>query len=144
VTADPTEAVIRIVAAVATNGQGETLLVRKRGTDAFMQPGGKLAEGESALEALARELEEELGCGLDRDSCRPLGTFRAPAAHEPGFTVVAELFAAGLAGEPRASGEIDALLWVDPESDLPYRLAPLTRDHAIPLARALKSNGRTS
>jgi hypothetical protein len=86
-------------------------------------------------------LREELGCGLDRGACRPLGTFRAAAANEPGCTVVAELFAVALAGEPMASGEIETLAWVDPDGDLPYRLAPLTRDHAIPLARALKSNG---
>ena len=135
-------AVIRIVAAVALNGQGETLLVRKRGTTAFMQPGGKLAGEESLLDALERELMEELGCGLERKSCHRLGSFRAPAANEPGFTVEAELFSATLVGEPRPSGEIDALVWVDPHAEVPYALAPLTRDHAIPLARQMKSNGR--
>lgn len=131
--------VIRIVAAVATNARGETLLVRKRGTLAFMQPGGKRAAGETALEALSRELLEELGCAPDADSCTRLGVFRAPAANEEGFTVEAELFSARLAGEPKASGEIDALLWIDPDGAIPYALAPLTRDHVLPLARALKS-----
>ena len=135
---------IRIVALIATNERGEALLVRKRGTEKFMLPGGKLDAGESAIDGLAREIEEELGCGLDRASCRTLGTFRAPAANEPGFTVEAELFAASLLGEPAASGEIEALAWLDPEVEPSYPRAPLARRHAIPLARALKSDGRTT
>jgi len=129
---------IRIVAAIALNPRGETLLVRKRGTAAFMQPGGKPVEGETNLIALERELTEELGCGLDRASCRPLGTYSAPAANEPGWTVEAELFAVTLAGEVRPSAEIQEAVWIDPEVEPQVLLAPLTRHHALPLARDLK------
>ena len=44
---------IRIAAALIRNERGEVLLVRKRDTQAFMQPGGKLEPGESAAAALA-------------------------------------------------------------------------------------------
>jgi 8-oxo-dGTP pyrophosphatase MutT (NUDIX family) len=138
------EALIRIVAAVAVDADGRTLLVRKRGTSAFMQPGGKLDEGEAPIEALERELREELGCGLERESCRALGVFRAPAANERGFVVEAELFVASLVGDPRPLAEIDELVWIDPDQEVPYRLAPLTRQHALPLARELKSKARNS
>jgi 8-oxo-dGTP pyrophosphatase MutT (NUDIX family) len=130
--------VIRIVAAIATNARGETLLVRKRGTACFMLPGGKPDGGEAALDGLAREIAEELGCRLDRANCPSLGTFRAPAANEPGFTVEAELFAASLLGKPAASGEIDEIVWLDPDREAPYPLAPLARRHALPLARQMK------
>ena len=133
---------IRIVAAIAFNDRGEALLVRKRETEIFMLPGGKRDIGEATLDALAREIEEELGCTLDRATCRPLGIYRAPAANEPGFTVEAELFAVSLLGEPRPSGEIDALAWVDPGGDVPFPLAPLARSYALPLARTLNSNER--
>ena len=43
-----------------TDGQGRCLLVRKRGTEYFMQPGGKPEIGEASEAALIRELEEEL------------------------------------------------------------------------------------
>ena len=135
--------VIRIVAAIAMDDEGRMLMVRKRGTAAFMLPGGKPGEGESAVEALERELAEELGCGFDRTACRPLGTFRAPAANEPGFTVEAQLFAVSLAGDPRPWGEIDAMLWVDPDGELPSPIAYLARDHALPQARLLKANARS-
>ncbi len=135
--------VIRIVAAIALDAQGQTLLVRKRGTEAFMLPGGKLTAEESAFEALEREVREELACGLDRAAGRSLGIFRAPAAHEPGFMVEAELFAVSLEGDPRPSGEIDELVWIDPDGQLPYPLAQLARDHALPLARLLKAHARS-
>jgi 8-oxo-dGTP diphosphatase len=120
------------------NSAGETLLVRKRGTAAFMQPGGKRADGETDLVALERELAEELGCGLEPGSCRALGSYSAPAANEPGWTVEVELFAATLAGEVCASAEIEEAVWIDPNIEPPFDLAPLTRRHALPLARVLK------
>jgi 8-oxo-dGTP diphosphatase len=137
------EAIIRIVAAIAMNDLGETLLVRKRGTAAFMLPGGKPDTGESALDALVREVGEELDCGLDRAKCQSLGHFRAPAANEPGFTVEAELFAVALEGEPRPCGEIDTMLWIDPDGELPQPMARLAHDHALPQARLLKANARS-
>jgi 8-oxo-dGTP diphosphatase len=136
--------VIRIVAAVALNARGEILLVRKRGTSVFMLPGGKPAFEEPALDALEREIREELGCGLDHAACRALGTFHAPAANEPGCTVEAELFASSLVGDPRPSGEVDEMVWIDPEREVPYPLAQMARQHALRLARALKSTARTA
>jgi 8-oxo-dGTP diphosphatase len=129
---------VSIVAAVVLNSSGETLLVRKRGTEAFMQPGGKRALGETNIVALERELTEEIGCGMERESCRALGSFSAPAANEPGWTVEAELFAVTLTGEVRPSAEIVEAVWIDPEVEPHFRIAPLTRDHALPLARDLK------
>ena len=97
--------VIRIVAALVMSPNGKSLLVRKRGTSIFMQPGGKLMDGEEPLEALRRELREELGCELI--SGHPLGSFSAPAANEPGATIEAQLFKVTLAGQPCAQAEIE-------------------------------------
>lgn len=130
--------VIRIVAAVVMDDWGQTLLVRKRGTAAFMQPGGKLDRGETSMEALEREIVEELGCGLESASCRPLGRFSAPAANEAGWTVEAELFFARLGGAIRLDAEIEEAIWIDPDGEPAVDLAPLTRRHALPLARDLK------
>lgn len=133
------QADIRIAAAVIVDANGRTLLVRKRGTSAFMQAGGKVAADETPAEALARELREELDCGLAA-APRPLGRFRAPAANEPGQIVEAELFAVELEGDICPAGEIEAAIWHDPGDLLSVMLAPLTRDHVLPLVPTLRRN----
>jgi 8-oxo-dGTP diphosphatase len=130
---------IRIAAAVIVDGEGRTLLVRKRGTGAFMQAGGKVAMGETPAEALSRELREELDCGL-AEPPRPLGCFHAAAANEPGRRVRAELFAVMLDGDVRPAGEIAEAIWHDPDDLVSIMLAPLTRDHVLPLIPSLRRN----
>lgn len=127
--------VIRIAAAVIVDGDGRVLLVRKRGTQAFMQPGGKIGEGESAVAALARELNEELGCQIESGH-RALGRFTAAAANEPGTIVEAELFAVALSGEIVPAAEIEEARWHHPDDVPAFPLAPLTRDHVLPLVRS--------
>lgn len=126
---------IRIVAALVMR-EGQLLLVRKQGTAAFMQPGGKIDPGEDALACLRRELAEELGCGFDEAGARRIGLFQAPAANEPGRTVEADLYEVSLIGAPGPRAEIAELAWIDPRDAGGAVLAPLTRDHVLPLAVA--------
>ena len=123
---------ITIAAAVIRDGRGRHLLVRKCGTDVFMQAGGKLEPGESPAAALARELREELGVELDADAPpQYLGLFRAAAANEPGRQVHAYLFEVTLSGDVAPAAEIAEILWLDPACADHARLAPLTRRHVL-------------
>jgi 8-oxo-dGTP diphosphatase len=126
---------VAIVAAVIRDDAGQYLLVRKRGTAAFMQPGGKREPGEDDLAALSREIREELGCGMVMESAVPLGQFRALAANEAGREVVADLWQVALSSVPRPSAEIDAMIWFDPGAPAYVVLAPLTRDHVLPASK---------
>jgi 8-oxo-dGTP diphosphatase len=91
------------------------LLVRKRGTRAFMQPGGKRDPGEDDVTALARELDEELGCRMVPGSVASLGTFECQAANETDRQVNAAVYAVSAAdtrsriaaGAQRLDGDID-------------------------------------
>jgi 8-oxo-dGTP diphosphatase len=127
------KSVIRIVAALVQDEARRVLLVRKKGTRAFMQPGGKLHESESHLAALERELAEELSCSIRTDSPAFLGTFTAPAANETGCEVEAALYRVELEGTISVGSEIEEIVWVDPNPPYSIELAPLTRDAVLPL-----------
>ena len=126
---------VAIVAALIRYAEGRVLLVRKAGTLAFMQPGGKREAGEGDLAALDRELFEELGCRLVAGSASPVGDFRAAAANEPGREVAAAVYAVTVEGPVQAQAEIAEILWVDPHHPPDVDLAPLTRDHILPFSR---------
>jgi 8-oxo-dGTP diphosphatase len=131
------EPIISIVAALIRDEESRVLLVRKRGTAAFMQPGGKRDAGEDDVTALAREIVEELGCRVRENSARSLGVFDCVAANEPGFQVRAAVYAVDVEGVIMPQAEIDQMVWVDPRALPDLHFAPLTRDHVLPLARAL-------
>ncbi|MCS3466588.1 8-oxo-dGTP pyrophosphatase MutT (NUDIX family) [Pseudomonas sp. JUb42] len=126
---------INIAAALLIGPDQRTLLVRKRGTQAFMQPGGKIDAGETAERALVRELEEELGLRIDPQQALFLGEFSAPAANEPGFEVRCQLFEVRTDAPVLPAAEIEEVIWVGPDQALQQVLAPLTADLILPLYR---------
>ena len=123
---------IRIVAALITNGAGEVLLVRKRSSSIFIQPGGKYEPGEAPLDTLARELQEELGVELVVASAVHLGEFEADAVNEPGRRVRADAYACTVLGTPTARAEIEELAWVSATAPAWVPVAPLSREHLMP------------
>lgn len=130
---------LQLAAALILDERGRMLVVRKRGATLFQQAGGKLDPGETAVDALIRELNEEIGLRVDPHALIPLGRFRAPAANEAGVTVEAEVFRLDLVA-PRieAAAEIEEVRWIDPARAATVPLAPLTRDRLVPLAKEEK------
>jgi 8-oxo-dGTP diphosphatase len=126
---------IRIAAALIDDGEGRVLLVRKRGTGVFMQAGGKIGRGESSFEALARELGEELHFTPTEREADFIGTFACPAANEPDHLVEAHLFHVRANRDFSPGAELEEAVWVSIEAACRLRLAPLTRDHVLPMAR---------
>lgn len=129
--------IIRIAAALLIGADGRTLLVRKRATQAFMQPGGKIDAGESAVDALTRELQEELGLLIEPHQAHFLGEFSAVAANEPGFEVHCQLYRLDVDEDVVPAAEIEEIVWIDTNTVEHLLLAPLTRDSILPLYRTL-------
>jgi 8-oxo-dGTP diphosphatase len=129
--------VLTIAAAFFVRADGCTLLVRKRGTTTFMQPGGKINPGETAKLALVRELEEELGLTVSVGSLTYLGRYSAPAANEPAATVDAELFKVVSDQDVSPAAEIEEIAWIADTSSLHLKVAPLTQMYVLPLHRRL-------
>lgn len=125
----PTPPVVEVVAALITDSAGRLVLVRKRGTDRFMQAGGKPEPGETARQALLRELAEELEYVPASERLDHLGRFESAAANEPGHLVRAEVFRVRTDAELHPAAEIEELLRVSPAeaAALGDRLAPLAR-----------------
>lgn len=132
---------IRISAALVLRDDGYVLLVRKRGTLAFMQPGGKIEPGETPEEALIRELSEEVGLIAPMTGLEFLGQFQAPAANEPDHIVVADVFLLHVRNEAiTATAEIAEIRWISPAKPGDILMAPLTEHHILPFYRRRKAS----
>jgi 8-oxo-dGTP diphosphatase len=139
--------VIRIVAAVILNAAGQLLLVRKRDTETFMQPGGKFEEGETSEDALSRELREELGFELTANDFQYVGRFSAKAANEIGHMVDCDVHFTVIETEGVVASEIEELRWIDPVSIDDVALAPLTskvmRPYILTMSSAILNRTNT-
>jgi len=91
---------ICIAAALVLRDNGDTVLVRKRATTSFMQPGGKIETGETPVHALLRELVEEIRLVAEAGALLPMGQVLAPAAYEPGHIASPMSFASISATAP--------------------------------------------
>ncbi|MDQ0665631.1 8-oxo-dGTP diphosphatase [Arthrobacter ulcerisalmonis] len=131
-----------VVSAVCVfDDAGRLLTVRKRGTGMFMHPGGKPEPGETAVQAAARELAEEVGIVVRPQELELMGVWIADAANEAATDIEATVFLAPGTWQATPAAEIAEIRWLDisgPASGaaLPQDLAPLLTDHVLPLLAA--------
>ena len=128
---------LHIATACFFNPEGALLTVQKRGTSTWMLPGGKRDGDETPLQALVRELQEELQLHVDVAQLTALGRFSAMAANEAATQVHADVFVAhdALTAPVQMAAEIAAVRWLPLDGTFPATLAPLLRDQVIPALR---------
>jgi len=94
------------------------LFARAKDMDFFIDPGGKIEPGETAKQALVRELKEELDIDVDEADLEVFGEFTAEAANHKGKTVHMQAFIVKKwQGAIKASAEVEELRWLT--SDIP-------------------------
>jgi 8-oxo-dGTP pyrophosphatase MutT (NUDIX family) len=99
----------KIGAAIVSNGK--MLVVRKKSSaDVFIIPGGKPEGDESHEQTLRRELNEELGVGVN--SLAYIGSFEDTAEFED-RPIRMDVYRVEISGEPKAASEIAELRWID-------------------------------
>lgn len=88
----------------------KVLVTLSKGKDTWYIPGGKREAGETDLQALIREVEEELTVQLIPDSVKKYGVFEAQAHGKPEGTIVhMTCYMANYRGELTAAAEIEKL-----------------------------------
>jgi 8-oxo-dGTP diphosphatase len=92
---------------------GRILCARPRGKDVFYIPGGKREGTESDLQALQREIAEELTVTLLPGTVRHARTYQAkqPAGHPDAATVRMNCYTGEYSGTLAPSSEIAELAW---------------------------------
>lgn len=94
--------------------EGERVLgARSHGKDVFYLPGGKREPGETDVDTLVREIDEELAVAIDPATAVRFGVFEAQAhGKAAGVLVRMTCYTAEFSGTPAPSGEIAELAWL--------------------------------
>jgi len=94
------------------------LVTRSAGKDIFIAPGGKLEEGETAVQALVREMEEEVQVVINPSTLETLGTFTAQAAGKDEKVILQmDVFIIhDFEGEIIPSSEVEEIKWVNTQT----------------------------
>ncbi len=92
----------------------KVMLNWETGKTVWIMPGGKRETGESDIEALSRELREELSIDLQISTVKLLGVYEGQAHGKPEGTIVRiTCYTGKYAGEVKPNPPVEKIGWVD-------------------------------
>ncbi|PZG03462.1 NUDIX hydrolase [Nonomuraea aridisoli] len=92
---------------------GAILSTRSQGKNVYYIPGGKREPGETDVDTLVREIDEELAVTINPATAVHVGTYQAQAhGHAAGITVRMTCYTAAHHGTPTPSAEIEEAAWL--------------------------------
>jgi 8-oxo-dGTP diphosphatase len=122
----PARPILAVSAAVFRERQ--VLIVRRARAPLighFSLPGGVVEVGETLAQAVARELQEEVGVSAEIIGFnRHVEAIARVGGRVRTHFVIASFVARWISGEPRTSDEVDRVEWVDPAASPPTPTTP--------------------
>ncbi|MDN5274467.1 MAG: hypothetical protein JWP06_368 [Candidatus Saccharibacteria bacterium] len=112
------------------------LVTRSKGSDIFIAPGGKLENDETPMQALMREILEEIDVETNVGMLDYLGTFFADAAGKIGVHLRMDVYLINdLTSEPTPSSEIEEIRWINTQTT-GIKLGSIFEHDVMPLLKA--------
>lgn len=108
------------------------LVVRSRGKDFFMSPGGKIEKGETPQGALIRELREELSIDVSPVALVHFGTFEAIATGTDKRVVMEVFSVPHWDGAVVPTSEVEETRWIDGDSVQEIELSSIFLHDVLP------------
>lgn len=120
--------------------RGRTVLVeRSKGKEYFIHPGGKIEPGETAKQALVRELKEEFRIDVREADLEFFDHNSAPAANSPEVAVHMDVFVVKKwQGEIAPDSEVEEIRWLTSKIPEDIKVGSIMMHETIP---KLKTEG---
>lgn len=115
----------------------KVLATRSRGKSFFIQPGGKLEDGETEAQAVIRELREELGIDVSEADLEKIGDYYAEAAGQSGKRLkLAAWLVKDFSGQPEPHSEVEEIRAFNSQVPDGVEIASILEHNIIPELKA--------
>ena len=115
----------------------KVLVERSKGKEYFIHPGGKIEPGETAKQAVVRELKEEFQLDIREEDLEPFDHNTAPAAHSPEVNVHMDVFIVKKwRGTITPDNEVEETRWLTSNVPQDIKVGSIMEHETIPKLKA--------